>query len=73
MLYVENTDKPGFIGALGSVLGDANTNIANFNLGREEEGGKALALIGVDNRVTDDVLEAVNALEHVVDAKRLSF
>lgn len=73
MLYIENTDKPGFIGALGTVLGKANTNIANFNLGREEEGGNAIALIGIDNRVSDETLDAVRELEHVVDAKRLSF
>lgn len=73
MLYIENTDKPGFIGALGSVLGDADVNIANFNLGREAEGGNAIALIGVDKRVDDTVLEATRGLQHVVDAKRLSF
>jgi D-3-phosphoglycerate dehydrogenase len=32
MLYVTNEDKPGFIGDLGSVLGDAGVNIATFNL-----------------------------------------
>ena len=33
MLYVTNEDKPGFIGKLGTLLGDAKVNIANFNLG----------------------------------------
>ena len=33
MLYVNNLDKPGFIGALGALLGQANLNIATFNLG----------------------------------------
>lgn len=73
MLYVENSDKPGFIGALGTVLGEAGVNIANFNLGREEEAGRAIALIGVDQVVEDDVLEATRKLEHVVDAKKLHF
>ena len=73
MLYIENTDKPGFIGHLGSVLGDANVNIANFNLGREDEGGKAIALVGVDKAVCDDVLPQLRELEHVVDVKTLSF
>ena len=40
MLYIENSDKPGFIGALGTVLGEAGVNIAHFNLGRDEEAGK---------------------------------
>jgi len=73
MLYIENTDKPGFIGALGTVLGEAGVNIANFNLGRDEEAGKALALIGVDQPVDEQALEKTSGLDHVVDAKRLSF
>ncbi len=73
MLYIENTDKPGFIGHLGSVLGGADVNIANFNLGREDEGGKAIALIGVDKAVCDNVLPQLRELEHVVDVKTLAF
>jgi len=73
MLYIENTDKAGFIGALGTALGEAGVNIANFNLGRAEEGGKAIALIGVDKVVCNEVLETTRGLDHVVDAKTLSF
>ena len=35
MLYTSNNDKPGFIGALGTELGNANINIATFNLGEQ--------------------------------------
>ena len=35
MIYVRNADKPGFIGAFGSLLGEAGVNIATFNLGRD--------------------------------------
>lgn len=73
MLYVENTDKPGFIGALGTLLGEEKLNIANFNLGRDDEGGNAIALIGVDAEISEEVLGKTRALEHVIDAKRLSF
>lgn len=73
MLYTENSDKPGYIGALGSILGEAGVNIATFTLGREGPGGKALALVGVDERPSDDVLAKVRALPHVVRANRLSF
>ncbi len=38
MLYIVNEDKPGFIGKLGTMLGDAKVNIANFNLGRSAPG-----------------------------------
>jgi D-3-phosphoglycerate dehydrogenase / 2-oxoglutarate reductase len=73
MLYTENADKPGHIGALGTLLGSENVNIATFNLGREEQGGKAIALVSVDDRVEDSTLAKVLALPHVVLAARLSF
>jgi D-3-phosphoglycerate dehydrogenase len=73
MLYTENSDKPGYIGALGTVLGDAGVNIATFTLGREGPGGKATALIGVDDRIGDAVLAKVRGLPHVVRAERLAF
>ena len=38
MLYVINEDKPGFIGKLGTLLGDAKVNIAYFTLGRSAPG-----------------------------------
>jgi D-3-phosphoglycerate dehydrogenase len=73
MLYTENVDKPGFIGALGTALGAADMNIATFNLGRSDPGGSAIALIEVDEHVPDDVLERIRTLPHVTQAKRLSF
>ena len=73
MLYTENSDKPGYIGALGTVLGQTGVNIATFTLGREERGGKATALIGVDDRITHDVLAKVRDLPHVMRAERLAF
>jgi len=73
MLYITNEDKPGFIGSLGTALGNAGVNIATFNLGRQTPGGDAIALIEVDGEVTPEVLETVNALEHVVQAKPLKF
>ncbi len=73
MLLTQNADKPGYIGAVGSLLGNAQVNIANFSLGRDGPGGKALALMSVDDRVPNAVLAAVLALPHVVRADRLEF
>lgn len=73
MLFVTNEDKPGFIGALGSVLGDAGLNIANFNLGRSADGESAMSLVDVDQAVPAKVLEQVRALPHVTQVKALSF
>ena len=73
MLYITSLDKPGLIGSLGTLLGDAGVNIATFHLGRAEAGGDALALIEVDEPVSEQVLEKVAALPLVLQAKALSF
>jgi D-3-phosphoglycerate dehydrogenase len=73
MLYVTNDDKPGFIGAFGTLLGEHGVNIATFNLGRDALGGDAICLIATDEPVSDEVLQKVIALPHVERANRLSF
>jgi D-3-phosphoglycerate dehydrogenase len=73
MLYVNNLDKPGFIGALGVLLGEAGVNIATFNLGRTASGGDAIALVGVDQVLAADVLARVKALPHVKEVRALAF
>ncbi|MBI1384262.1 MAG: phosphoglycerate dehydrogenase [Rhizobiales bacterium] len=73
MLYVTNRDKPGFIGALGTLLGKSGVNIASFNLGRAAPGGDAIALIEVDGALPEGVLEAIMEIEHVVQARPLVF
>ena len=55
MIYIVNTDAPGFIGALGTTLGEAGINIATFNLGRREAGGEAVALVAVDDPITPEL------------------
>jgi D-3-phosphoglycerate dehydrogenase len=73
MLYVNNLDKPGFIGALGILLGQAGINIATFNLGRTAAGGDAIALVGIDQAPSSELLTAVQALPHVKEARALVF
>ncbi|MFV2051407.1 phosphoglycerate dehydrogenase [Aliiroseovarius sp. YM-037] len=57
MLYTTNNDMPGIIGTLGQTMGENGVNIANFTLGRSTVGGEAIALLYVDDRVADSVLE----------------
>jgi D-3-phosphoglycerate dehydrogenase len=73
MLYITNRDKPGFIGRLGTLLGDRGVNIATFHLGRLTAGSDAIALIEVDQPVTDDILEQIREIRDVVQAAALSF
>lgn len=73
VLYVTNQDKPGFIGALGSLLGKHGVNIATFHLGRAQPGGDAILLAQVDQPLTEGMIEEVRALPQVVQAKALRF
>jgi D-3-phosphoglycerate dehydrogenase len=73
MLYVTNQDKPGFVGRFASLLGQAGINIATFHLGRETEGGNAIALVEVDGVVPADVLAKVHDIPNVQQVKPLVF
>jgi len=73
MLFVRNRDEPGFIGALGQVLGDADINIGTFHLGRSGKGGDAIAFVEIDQQVSESVLDAINDIPHVIRAEVLSF
>ncbi|HUO91654.1 MAG TPA: phosphoglycerate dehydrogenase [Rhizomicrobium sp.] len=73
MLYVINEDKPGFIGRLGTVLGEANVNIASFALGRTAPGQDAIALVEVDGGIDEKVLSAIRKLPLVKQANALVF
>ena len=71
MLYVNNLDKPGFIGALGAMLGEAGVNIATFHLGRTDKGGEAIALVGIDSDPADAVMAELSGMQRVRYAKVL--
>jgi D-3-phosphoglycerate dehydrogenase len=73
MLYVNNLDKPGFIGALGDLLAGAGINIATFNLGRVAAGDDAIALVGVDQTPDEPLVAKIRALPHVKEARPLHF
>jgi D-3-phosphoglycerate dehydrogenase / 2-oxoglutarate reductase len=73
MLYVNNQDKPGFIGAIGALLGEAGVNIATFNLGRVAAGEDAIALVGVDQTPDVALLGKIKALPQVKEARVLRF
>src|SRR3989475_8874641 len=69
MIFFTNNDQPGVIGGIGTVLGQFDVNIAGMHLGREHEGGRALALLLVDNPVHNEVIERVRKLENILSAK----
>ena len=73
MLLINNLDKPGFVGALGTMLGEANINIATFHLGRQAAEQDAIAIVGVDQVVPEAIQQRLRALPHVRYVKVLQF
>jgi D-3-phosphoglycerate dehydrogenase len=72
MLYIVNEDAPGFIGRLGTTLGEAGINIGTFHLGRRDAGGEAVLLLSVDQPV-DAALPKVKNLPGVRTVRALDF
>ncbi|MBX9896347.1 MAG: phosphoglycerate dehydrogenase [Qipengyuania sp.] len=73
MLYIVNEDAPGFIGRIGSLLGDNGINIGTFHLGRREAGGEAVLLLSVDQPIPSEVVKQACALQGVKVVTPLAF
>jgi len=69
MVFFTNNDQPGVIGAIGTVLGESKVNIAGMHLGREREGGKALALLLVDSDPEKGVIDQLRQMPNILSAK----
>lgn len=73
MLYIVNEDAPGFIGRIGSLLGENGINIGTFHLGRRDAGGEAVLLLSVDQAIPENVVKAASELEGVKTVNALVF
>lgn len=73
MLYIVNEDAPGFIGRIGTLLGQAGINIGTFHLGRRKAGGEAVLLLSVDQPIGADIIKQACAVEGVKMVKALEF
>jgi D-3-phosphoglycerate dehydrogenase len=59
LLVLRYTDRPGVIGCLGRLLGDANVNIAAMQVARSGEGGEAVSVLTLDSAAPTAVVDAV--------------
>ncbi|QIO25329.1 phosphoglycerate dehydrogenase [Haloarcula sp. JP-L23] len=67
MLVVRNKDEPGTIGFIGTVLGEANINIAGMFNGRETIGGEALSVYNLDEPPTAKVFDALTTDDRIIE------
>src|SRR2546423_1783354 len=61
ILVLENTDRPGMVGRIGSLLGEHNVNIATMSLSRNQAGGTALTILNLDNVPDEQLLQQIRA------------
>lgn len=72
MLVVRNDDRPGVIGRVGSVLGDAGVNIADMAVGHMSADASALMLVATSQPVPDEALGSVRSAEGVTSVHVLA-
>ena len=73
MLFIRNDDKPGLIGGIGTILGSAGINIADFRLGRVSGTTEAVALVSIDGDISNDTMDDLKKLPSVQQLKALRF
>jgi len=69
MIFIQNWDKPGIIGNLGTLLGKHNINIAAMTFGRDKPDGKAISVLNVDSPVSAELLDKIKKLENILTVK----
>ncbi len=72
LLLLENTDQPGIVGTVGTVLAKHGVNIANMSLGRNEQGGQALMVLNLDSAPDASLRPELEALDGILEAKLIS-
>lgn len=69
MLFLENWDKPGVIGNLGTLMGKNKINIAGMTFGRDKPGGKAVSALNIDSPVSAKILDEIKKLDNILSVK----
>ena len=69
MLFVDNQDQPGSIGAVGMIAGAHNINISFMEVGRLALRGRAMMIIGLDDPVPPDVIAEIQDLGHIYNVR----
>jgi len=72
MAFFRYEDRPGVIGTVGTILGQAGINIASMEVGRKEAGGLALMGLTVDSPIPAKVLDAITSEVGMKSARSMS-
>lgn len=73
VVAMQNIDKPGIIGKVGTILGNAGINIAEMQWSRNRKGEKAVSFTGVDGEVSDEVIGQLKGIDGVLKVSMIKF
>lgn len=73
VIAIQNIDKPGIIGQVGTILGASNLNIAAMQWSRNRKGEKAVSFVSVDGEVSSGVLELIRNIDGILKATMIKF
>jgi D-3-phosphoglycerate dehydrogenase len=71
MLYINNNDRPGVIGSIGALMGEAGINIARMHFGRRTKGGDAVSVVSVDGDITAEMLAKIRKFPNILHVKKI--
>jgi D-3-phosphoglycerate dehydrogenase / 2-oxoglutarate reductase len=69
VLVLENTDRPGMVGRIGTLLGEHGVNIATMSLSRNQAGGTALTVLNLDTAPDEKLLREIRASADIHSAQ----
>jgi D-3-phosphoglycerate dehydrogenase len=69
LLLCENKDRPGMVGAVGTLMGQWGVNISYMNVGRHEKSGVALMVLALDDALTPEQIEKVREIPGIVGVR----
>ena len=71
LLVIPNTDRPGMIGRVGTLLGDAGINIVGMQVGRKEQGERAVMVLSLEDVVPAATIEKLDAMDDLFGARQI--
>ena len=69
MLVTRHHDRPGIVGAVGTILAEAGINISSLELSRLSEHGQAMMFVSVDETIENAVLDRIRAADGIVEVR----
>ena len=71
MLFVENQDRPGLIGSVGSIAGAHDVNISSMHVGRRATRGSALMVLGLDEGMPEEAIAEIRAIKGILSVTQV--